>query len=110
VRLLANQSSTVEGKCGIPSASSPEGVVGYPPFVDAFGYGPRLPWRINSPIAKSGYMFVEKRFGLPRLTTRDAHAAAPLDSVAFDQARLSPLVIPIPSGLPADDRYEPEEM
>jgi phospholipase C len=90
-----------------------------PPFVDAFGYGPRVPCIIISPFAKSGYIshetydftsilkFIEKRFGLPSLTTRDARAEAPFDSFTFDQKPLPPLLIPIPSDLPTDKRYEP---
>ena len=90
-----------------------------PPFVDAFEYGPRVPCLIISPFAKSGYIshevydftsilkFVEKRFGLASLTTRDAQAAAPFDSFNFDQKPRAPLVISVPSDLPPDERNEP---
>jgi len=68
-----------------------------PPQVDEFGLGPRVPLLIISPYAKPGYVshtiydhtsilkFVETRYGLPALTTRDAWANAMLDSFDFSQ-------------------------
>jgi len=57
-----------------------------PPVTDKFGLGPRVPLLIISPYAISGTIshtqyefssilkFIEERFGLPPLTTRDANA------------------------------------
>jgi phospholipase C len=65
-----------------------------PPQVDQYGYGFRVPCLVVSPFAKQGYLdsavndhtsilkFVEKRFGLSPLSTRDA--AANDFSEAFD--------------------------
>jgi phospholipase C len=65
-----------------------------PPQVDAYGYGFRVPCLVISPFAKSGYLddatndhtsilkFVEDRYGLTPLSTRDA--AANNMSEAFD--------------------------
>src|SRR6266853_3319517 len=77
-----------------------------PPKVDQFGYGPRVPLLIISPYARQGYVshtlyefssllkFVEKRYGLAPLTTRDSLANNVLDSFNFSQQPLSPLVLP----------------
>ena len=58
-----------------------------PPKRDQLGLGPRVPTLVISPYARRGYVdhatydfssllrFVERRFGLAPLTTRDAHAA-----------------------------------
>jgi phospholipase C len=66
-----------------------------PPQVDQFGLGPRVPLLIISPYAKAGYVshtvydhtsvlkFVETRYSLPALTTRDATADNMLDSFDF---------------------------
>jgi len=76
-----------------------------PPQVDQFGLGPRVPLLIISPYAKPGYVshtvydhtsvlrFVEKRYGLPALTTRDALADAMLDSFDFTQPPRLPLLL-----------------
>jgi phospholipase C len=65
-----------------------------PPQVDAFGYGFRVPCLVLSPYARAGFIdhtiydhtsilrFVENRFGIPPLATRDA-AARDL-SASFD--------------------------
>jgi phospholipase C len=66
-----------------------------PPQVDQFGLGPRVPLLIISPYAKSGYVshtvydhtsllkFVETRYHLEPLASRDAQANAMLDSFDF---------------------------
>jgi len=68
-----------------------------PPQVDEFGLGPRVPLLIVSPYAKQGYVsqtvydhtsilkFVETRYGLKALTSRDARANPMLDSFDFSQ-------------------------
>jgi phospholipase C len=76
-----------------------------PPQVDQFGLGPRVPLLIISPYAKPGYVthtvydhtsvlkFVETRYGLPALTSRDAWANAMLDSFDFSQPPRPPLLL-----------------
>jgi phospholipase C len=76
-----------------------------PPQVDEFGLGPRVPLLIISPYAKPGYVshtvydhtsilkFVETRYGLPALTSRDAWANAMLDSFDFDQPPRPPVLL-----------------
>ena len=76
-----------------------------PPQTDAFGYGPRVPLLIVSPYARKGYIstkqyefasvlkFIEERFGLPALGTRDANANDTTDSFNFNQKPLSPLIL-----------------
>ncbi len=90
-----------------------------PPEVDAFGFGPRVPALVISPYAKRGYVshyvydftsvlkLIEKRYGLPNLTTRDLRANDLSDCFDFEQKPLSPLVIAIPSDLPPSKRIEP---
>jgi phospholipase C len=90
-----------------------------PPEVDGVGMGPRVPALIISPYSKSGYIshivydftsilrFVERRFELPNLTTRDLRADPMFDSFDFDHQPLPPLVIPIPPNLPPTRRVEP---
>ncbi|MGA9968460.1 MAG: alkaline phosphatase family protein [Terriglobales bacterium] len=68
-----------------------------PPSIDKFGLGPRVPMLIISPYARPGYVshtqyefssvlnFIEKRFDLPALTSRDAQANDMLDSFDFNQ-------------------------
>lgn len=77
-----------------------------PPVSDRFGLGPRVPLLILSPYAKKGQVistpyefssvlkFVETRFGLPALTSRDANANDMTDSFNFNQTPLSKLVLP----------------
>ena len=76
-----------------------------PPVVDNWGLGPRVPWIIISPYAKSGYIshtqyefssvlkFIEERFGLSPLTERDASANDTTDSFDFTQSPRSPFVL-----------------
>jgi phospholipase C len=76
-----------------------------PPQVDQFGLGPRVPLLIISPYAKPGYVshtvydhtsilkFVETRYGLPALTSRDAWANAMLDSFDFGRPPRPPLLL-----------------
>lgn len=76
-----------------------------PPQVDRFGLGPRVPLLIISPFAKAGYIshtvyehssvlkFVETRYGLKSLTSRDGAASDMLDSFDFNQQLQSPLLI-----------------
>src|SRR5215471_10775482 len=93
-----------------------------PPQVDRYGLGPRVPMLIISPFAKPGYVshtvyeqssmlkFVERRYHLRALTSRDAAASDTLDSFDFRQLPqaamiLSPQSCPaVPGGLvrPAD--------
>ena len=76
-----------------------------PPDVDTFGLGPRVPLLIISPYALKGHIsktqyefssvlkFIEERFGLPPLSTRDAGANDLTDSFNFNQQPLPPLVL-----------------
>jgi phospholipase C len=76
-----------------------------PPQIDQFGLGPRVPLLIISPYAKPGYIshtlyehssvlkFIETRYGLQALTSRDAAASNMLDSFNFAQAPQVPLVL-----------------
>jgi len=83
----------------------------FPPDVDAFGYGPRVPMIVISPYAKPGYIadgvydftsvlkFIEERWGLSHLTARDGKARDMRDVFDFDQKPNPPLVIPVPENL-----------
>lgn len=74
-----------------------------PPGVDQFGLGPRVPLLIISPFAKKGVVshtqyefssflaFLETRFGLAALTSRDAAAANMTDSFDFAGTPQPPL-------------------
>jgi len=76
-----------------------------PPTDDTFGLGIRVPFLIISPYAKIGYVshtqyelssvlkFIEERFGLPPLTTRDAAANDITDSFDFTQKARQPLIL-----------------
>lgn len=76
-----------------------------PPDVDTFGLGPRVPLLVISPYARKAHIsttqyefssvlkFIEERFGLPPLTTRDANANDITDSFNFNQKPLAPLVL-----------------
>ena len=78
-----------------------------PPTVDGYGLGFRVPALIISPYARPGFLdhtvydfestlkFVEWRFGLPALTTRDADANNLLNAFNFNQKPTAPLVIPL---------------
>jgi phospholipase C len=76
-----------------------------PPVVDNQGLGPRVPFLIISPYAKTGYIsntqyefssvlkFIEERFGLAALTARDANANDTTDSFDFTQSARPPLIL-----------------
>jgi phospholipase C len=76
-----------------------------PPVVDSFGYGFRVPCLVVSPYAKSGFVdsavndhtsilrFVEERYGLSPLSTRDAAANGMAE--AFDFTRPPRSFVPI---------------
>ena len=76
-----------------------------PPGIDQFGYGPRVPLLIISPYAKQGFIshtqyefssflaFLESRFRLTPLTTRDAKANNVTDSFDFNQKPQGPLIL-----------------
>ncbi len=76
-----------------------------PSAEDEYGLGLRVPLLIISPYALAGYIsntqyepasllrFVEERFGLAALSTRDANANDTLDSFNLTQTPLAPLVL-----------------
>ena len=76
-----------------------------PPQPDTLGFGPRVPLLIISPYARKGHIsttqyefssvlkFIEERFGLPALGTRDANANDMTDSFNFNQRPLAPLIL-----------------
>jgi phospholipase C len=76
-----------------------------PPQVDQFGLGPRVPLLVISPYAKTGYVshyvydhtsvlkFIETRYNLPPLTSRDAAADGLRDSFDFTQPPQPPLLL-----------------
>lgn len=76
-----------------------------PPQVDQFGLGPRVPLLVISPFVKPGSIshtvcehssllkFVETRYQLQPLTTRDRAASDMLDNFDFQQSPLPPLVL-----------------
>jgi phospholipase C len=76
-----------------------------PPQIDTFGFGPRVPFLIVSPYARKGHIsttqyefssvlkFIEERFGLPALGTRDANSNDLTDSFNFNQSPLAPLIL-----------------
>jgi phospholipase C len=76
-----------------------------PVQTDDFGLGPRVPLLIISPYARKGHIsttqyefssvlkFIEERFGLPALSTRDANANDMSDSFNFNQTPLPPFVL-----------------
>src|SRR5581483_206425 len=75
------------------------------PGLDQFGLGPRVPMIVISPFARPAFVshtqyefssvlkFIEERFNLPFLTSRDAGANDMTDSFDFSQTPLSPLVL-----------------
>jgi phospholipase C len=83
----------------------------FPPDVDAFGYGPRVPMLVISPFARPGFVahdtydftsvlkFVEVRWGLSHLTSRDHRANNMLECFDFSQSPNPPWVIPVPANL-----------
>ena len=76
-----------------------------PPQLDQFGLGPRVPLLIISPYAKQGYVshnlsdhtsvlrFVETRYGLRALTSRDAVASDLMDNFDFDGPPGPPVIL-----------------
>lgn len=76
-----------------------------PPRLDEYGLGERVPLLIISPFALKGHIshtvyefssflkFVEERYSLPTLTSRDAAANDMLDSFDFTQPPLPPLIL-----------------
>jgi len=76
-----------------------------PPPLDQFGLGPRVPLLIISPYAKQGYIshtvyehssilkFVETRYHLQPLTSRDDAASDMLDSFDFNQPPQPPFIL-----------------
>ncbi|MGD0318776.1 MAG: alkaline phosphatase family protein [Nitrososphaerales archaeon] len=78
-----------------------------PPTVDGYGLSFRVPALIISAYAKPGFLdhtvydfestlkFVEWRFSLPALTTRDADTNNLLNAFNFSQRPLTPLAIPL---------------
>jgi phospholipase C len=76
-----------------------------PPQVDQFGLGPRVPLLIISPYAKAGHVshtvydhssvlkFIETRYNVQPLTSRDAAASNMLDSFDFSGSPRPPLLL-----------------
>ncbi len=76
-----------------------------PPAVDRYGYGPRVPTLLISPYSRAGKVchahfdftsplkLIERRFGLPALTRRDARALDMRSCFNFRQTPLPPLEI-----------------
>ncbi|MCL5256587.1 MAG: alkaline phosphatase family protein [Chloroflexi bacterium] len=76
-----------------------------PPQVDEFGYGVRVPGLVISPYAKQGFVdhstysfdswlrIVERRFGVPSMTDRDAEANDMLAAFDFNQKPRPPVVL-----------------
>ena len=76
-----------------------------PPQLDQFGLGPRVPLLIISPYAKKGYVshnlsdhtsvlrFVETRYGLPALTSRDAAVSDLMDNFDFNGSPRPPVIL-----------------
>jgi phospholipase C len=79
-----------------------------PPQVDGYGYGFRVPMLIISPYTKQGFVdhtladhtstlsFIEARFGLNPLTSRDANADNLMEAFDFSQSPRPPLILPGP--------------
>jgi phospholipase C len=78
-----------------------------PPKVDTFGLGPRVPMIVLSPYVKEGTVshtvyefasvlqFIETRYRLKALTSRDVEANSLLDMFDFEQSPAPPLVLPL---------------
>jgi phospholipase C len=91
----------------------------FPPQIDSYGYGPRVPMIVISPYARKSHIshfaydftsvlkFIELRWGLAHLTARDDRAHDMLDCFNFDQAANPPLVIPVPADLPPSHAIQP---
>ncbi len=79
-----------------------------PPQVDQYGYGPRVPALVISPYAMAGLIdktqydftsvlrFIEVRFNLPPLTSRDRRANSLGQSLYLSQSPLAPFLIKAP--------------
>jgi phospholipase C len=82
-----------------------------PPQIDGLGLGFRVPLIVVSPYSREGYVngnltsfdsllrFVEWRFGLGNLTTRDATANLPLGFFDFNATPRPPLTLPSASAI-----------
>lgn len=80
-----------------------------PPALDAYGVSFRVPLLVVSPYARENYVshdfeyfesllhFIEWRFGLSSLTSRDADAPLPLEYFDFNATPRPPMAIPGPS-------------
>ena len=78
-----------------------------PPWLDEYGLGPRVPLIVISPYVKEGTVshttyefasvlqFIETRYNLKPLGTRDVMANSLLDMFDFSQAPAPPLILPI---------------
>jgi phospholipase C len=74
-----------------------------PPVVDGYGYGFRVPLIVVSPYARENYVnhvnasfdsilyFIEHRYGLGCLTTRDCHSAFPMGFFNFTNPPRAPV-------------------
>jgi phospholipase C len=102
----ANDALLGPGKlCGTPATGA---------YLNRCGYGPRLPFLVISPFAKSNYVsrttadqssiirFIEDNWGLGRLGDQsfDAMAGSVLDLFRFDGARTAPLFLNPDTGEP----------
>jgi len=79
-----------------------------PPQVDEYGYGPRVPTLVISPYARAGHVdhhqydftsvlrFIEDRFGLQPLTSRDRRANSLALSLRLRERPLPPMLIEAP--------------
>jgi phospholipase C len=78
-----------------------------PPTVDRLGLGPRVPLIVISPYVKEGTVshtvyefasvlqFIETRYKLKALVSRDVEANSLLDMFDFDQVPAPPLILPL---------------
>jgi phospholipase C len=78
-----------------------------PPWVDQYGFGPRVPLMMISPYSKeatvshtiyetaSVLQLIENRYNLSPLTNRDARANSLLDMFDFEQVPAPPLILPL---------------
>ena len=76
-----------------------------PPHLDPYGLGPRVPAIVISPWARPGYIdhstlefssvlrLIERVFGLPALSSRDAHAGDMHEAFDFAQRPTRPLIL-----------------
>jgi phospholipase C len=78
-----------------------------PPWIDQFGFGPRVPLIVISPYVKEGVVshstyeissvlqLIEARYNVGPLTNRDAQANSLLDMFDFSQVPAPPLILPL---------------